>query len=334
MKKIFSFIIASLVFANVYGQQDPIFTKYMFNSLVINPAYAGSEGHLSMGILHRSQWFGLGGAAAPQTQTITVHTPLKNERVGVGGSLINDAIGATNTFTGNLCYAYRIPMRKWNLSFGLQAGAQYYNFDPSKLSLQTVIDNAFTPYTKVKPNFGGGIYLYKEKKFYAGLGVPHLIEWDLREKVSSAPKDTLAKQYRHYFFTMGGTIPLNGDALLFKPSLMVRNTGLLSKFNKVAYYKGYLAPTSFDVDLSLMFYQTLWLGAAYRSALEQFTGTSSFSSVNAWGAYYLKNGMRIGAAYDYPLTTKFGQAAIGSFELFLGYDFDYKVKKVVTPRYF
>jgi type IX secretion system PorP/SprF family membrane protein len=333
MKKIFSFIFASLVMASVYGQQDPIFTKYMFNSLVINPAYAGSEGHLSMGLLHRTQWFGLGGAGVPQTQTLTLHTPMKNERVGVGGSLINDAIGATNTFTGNICYAYRIPMKKWTLSVGMQGGAQYYSFDPTKLTIVSP-DDVFVAYNKLRPNFGGGLYLYKEKKFYAGVGVPHLIEWNLREKTNNTPKDTLAKQYRHYFFTMGGTIPLNGDALLFKPSLMIRNTGLLSRFNKLNYYKGYLAPTSFDVDLSLMFYQTLWLGAAYRSAFEQFTGTSSFSSVNAWGAYYLKNGMRLGLSYDYALPTKWQQVSQGSFELFLGYDFDFKVKKVVGPRYF
>lgn len=329
MKKIFSFVSALLIVATTYGQQDPLFTKYMFNTLVINPAYAGSEGHLSMGLLHRSQWFGIKGG--PQTQTLTMHTPLKNERVGIGGTLINDAIGPTNTFTGNLCYAYRIPMKSWKLSIGLQGGARYYNFDATKVTTPGP-DNVFVSYSKLRPNFGGGIYLYKEKKFYLGLGVPHLIEWNLREKTSGS-RDTLSKEYRHYFFTTGAAIPLNGDALIFKPSLMVRNTGLLSRFNKLDYYKGYLAPTSFDIDLSLLFYQTLWLGSSYRSALEQFNGKSSFASVNVWGAYYLKSGMRIGLSYDYNLT-KLQQATTGSFELFLGYDFDYKVKKVVTPRYF
>lgn len=282
-----------------------------------------------MGLLHRSQWFGIKGG--PQSQTLTIHSPLKNERVGLGGSLINDALGATNTFTANVSYAYRIPMKKWNLSFGLQGGAQYYNFDASKVTTYSP-DVVFTSYSRLKPNFGAGVYLTKSRKFYAGIGVPHLIEWNLREK-TSGPKDTLAKEFRHYFFTTGAAIPLNGDALIFKPSLMIRNTGLFNNFNKNAYYRGYLAPTSFDIDLSLFFYQTLWLGAAYRSAFEQFNGKSSFASVNAWGAYYLKNGMRLGLSYDYNLT-KLQQATTGSFELFLGYDFDYKVKKVVTPRYF
>ncbi|MFZ4543050.1 MAG: type IX secretion system membrane protein PorP/SprF [Saprospiraceae bacterium] len=329
MKKIFSFIVASLILANVYGQQDPLFTKYMFNSLVMNPAYAGSEGYLSMGLLHRSQWFGLKGG--PQSQTLTLHTPMKNERVGLGGSIINDALGATNTFTGNICYAYRIPMKSWMLSVGLQGGAQYYNFDATKVTTASP-DVVFNSYSKLRPNFGGGVYLKKERKYYMGIGVPHLIEWNLRER-TSGPRDTLAKEFRHYFFTAGAAFPINGDQLIFKPSLMVRNTGLFNKFNKSAYYKGYLASTSFDIDLSLFFYQALWLGGSYRSSLEQFSGKSSFASVNAWGAYYLKNGMRVGLSYDYNLTV-LQRATAGSFELFLGYDFDYRVKKVVTPRYF
>jgi hypothetical protein len=280
----------------------------MFNTLVINPAYAGAENHLSIGLLHRTQWFGIGGRGTPQTQTVTVHSPLKNNRVGIGGSLVNDQIGATNTFTGNLAYSYRIPLKKWSLAIGMQGGAQYYNFDPSRLTLVDPTDYAFVPYSKIRPNFGGGLYLSKDK-------------------------DTLPKQFRHYFFMTGAAIPINGNALIFKPSLMVRNTGLLSNLSKQNYYKGYLAPTSFDLDLSLLFYETLWLGASYRSALEQFSGKSSFSSVNAWGAYYLKNGMRIGLSYDYGLT-KLQQAAQGSFEIFLGYDFDFKVRKVDSPRYF
>jgi len=329
LKGFFSLLAAALFSIHLCAQQDPLFTKYMFNSLVMNPAYAGSEGYMSAGLLHRSQWFGLKGG--PQSQTLTLHSPTRNERVGLGGSLINDALGATNTFTGNLCYAYRIPMKSWMISVGLQGGARYYNFDASKVTTVSP-DVVFTSYSKLRPNFGGGIYLKKDRKYYFGLGVPHLIEWNLRERTNGS-KDTLAKEFRHYFFTAGAALPLDGDALIFKPSLMVRNTGLLTNFNKTAYYKGYLAPTSFDLDLSLLFYQTLWLGGSYRSSLEQFTGKSSFSSVNAWGAYYLKNGMRIGLSYDYNLTV-LQRAAAGTFELFLGYDFNFKANKVATPRYF
>jgi type IX secretion system PorP/SprF family membrane protein len=330
MKRISIAIVGLLLALNVFGQQDPMFTKYMFSSLTFNPAYAGAENHLSLGVLHRTQWFGFNGG--PQTQTVTAHTPLRNERVGVGMNIMNDVIGPTQTLGANISYAYRIPMGKLKLAIGLQAGGEYFAFYKNKITPFDPQDLAFdNDFSKFLPNFGTGIYLSKEKKFYVGLGVPKLIEWRLREAQGSTQ---VASQVRHAFFTAGTAIPLNGDALIFKPSVMVRNSGVLSSFNKNKFYNNFAAPTSYDIDLSLFFYQQLWLGAAYRGAIDQETGLARNSSVNAFAAYYLKNGLRIGTAYDYPLLSKLGGATIGSFELFLGYDFDYKVKKVVTPRYF
>ena len=105
-------LLAFLIFASgiSFGQQDPMFTKYMFNSLVFNPAYAGSKDHMYLGLLHRTQWYEINGA--PSTQTITLHTPLKNDRVAVGATMVNDKIGPTNNLGANLVYAYRIPLQK------------------------------------------------------------------------------------------------------------------------------------------------------------------------------------------------------------------------------
>lgn len=335
MKKICTAIIGLCIAMNVYGQQDPMFTKYMFSSLTFNPAYAGAEDHLSLGLLHRTQWFGFGGRATPQTQSITAHTPLKNERVGVGLQIMNDVLGPTNTVGANISYAYRIPMGKYKLAIGLQGGGDYYTYDHTKITSETPGDLALdSDFNKFLPNFGTGIYFSKEKKFYIGLGIPKLIEWDLRAKSGGVTNPGQnARQVRHAFFTMGTAIPLNGDALIFKPSIMIRNSGLLSKFNKSKFYNNFAAPTSYDIDLSMFFYQQLWLGAAFRGAIDQSKGLGSASSVNAFAAYYLKSGLRIGTAYDYPLN-KIQKAGTGSFELFVGYDFDYRVKKVVTPRYF
>ncbi len=142
-----------------------------------------------------------------------------------------------------------------------------------------------------------------------------------------------AKQYRHYFFSTGMAIPVKGDMLIFKPSILIKNVGLLSSLNKDSAYRNFGAPTEFDIDLSLMFYQAFWIGASFRSAFEAFNDSSSFDSIDIWASYYLANGLRIGAAYDYTLT-KLQQPAQGSFEVMLGYEFDYKTKQLVTPRYF
>jgi type IX secretion system PorP/SprF family membrane protein len=338
MRKIItSAIVACLFTAGLYAQQDAMFTKYMFNSLVYNPAYAGSKDHMAIALLHRTQWWGIDGA--PTTQTLTAHTPLRNERVGVGFNATNDVIGPTHTIQANLSYAYRIPVgKKSKLAVGVQGGVISWRADWNKLTLEDELDGAYDGDLEpnfILPNFGGGLYFYNDK-FYAGLGVPHLLEYDLRKKGLNGEEiqtDIWAKQYRHYFFSTGAAIPLKGEMLVFKPSILIKNVGLFSPLNKDEEYQNFGAPTEFDIDLSLMFYQALWVGVSFRSAFEAFDNTSSYDSADIWAAYYLANGFRIGAAYDYTLTKLQGPAQ-GSFEVMLGYEFDYKTKQLVTPRYF
>ncbi len=331
MRKIFTFVAFLFCGSFAFGQQDAMFTKYMFNSLIYNPAYAGAKDHLAVGLLHRTQWWGIDGA--PSTQTFTIHTPLRNERVGVGLSAYSDVIGPTHSVGGNLSYAYRIPIGRGKLSIGLQGGVTSWRADFTKLLLDDGTDSAFnddpTPSFWL-PNFGAGLYYYT-KRFYVGLGVPNLVEFDLRKNAENVP--IYARSYRHYFATVGAAFPLNGDALIFKPSIFVKNVGLLSDLNKDAAYQNIGAPTEFDIDLSLLFFQAFWIGASFRSAIEAFNNTSSFDSVDIWASYYMMNGLRIGAAYDYTLT-KLQPEAQGSFEIMLGYEFNYRTKKAVTPRYF
>jgi hypothetical protein len=142
-----------------------------------------------------------------------------------------------------------------------------------------------------------------------------------------------ARQYRHYYFTASAAMPINGENLVFKPSLLIKNVGLDSRLRKDPSFQKIGAPTEFNVDLSLFFYQTLWLGASFRSAIEAFDDRSSFDSADIWASWYLSNGLRIGAAYDYTLTSLQSPAG-GSFEVMMGYEFDYRLKKTATPRYF
>jgi type IX secretion system PorP/SprF family membrane protein len=182
-----------------------------------------------------------------------------------------------------------------------------------------------------KPNIGAGIYYYS-KNFYTGLGVPRIIEYDLIPgRVDQLP--IYAKQVRHYFYTIGAAIPLNGNALVFKPSALVKASAPDSRFKRDSTFQAVGAPTEFNIDLSLFFQETLWVGTSFRSSIEVFQDKSSYDSIDLWAAYYLSSGLRIGASYDYTLT-KLQTRAQGSFEVMLGYEFDYKTKRVVTPRYF
>lgn len=311
------------------AQQEPMFTKYMFNSLSFNPAYAGSHDHLTLNAIRRQQWIGLEGA--PTTYSIIAHSPLRNDRVGVGASLINDQIGVTGTLDGALSYAYHIPVgRHTKLSIGLQAGVTNWRGNWDLLTLEDPNDGVFQEnVNKWLPNFGTGLYLYN-RSFYAGLGCPKLVEYDLR-RIDATSTPIYAKSYRHYFATLGGAVPLGGDNLVLKPSLLVKSVDWFSTLRKDTSFQKIGAPTEIDVDISFFFLQTLWLGVAYRTAIER--ELSSDDSIDFWMAYFFKNGLRLGAAYDYTLTD-IQRVSSGSFEIMVGYEFDYKTKRVVTPRYF
>ena len=145
-----------------------------------------------------------------------------------------------------------------------------------------------------------------------------------------------ARTYRHYYFTAGGVIPVKGEEIIFKPSLLLKSVGFLGDFNtNVRDPQKIGAPVEFDIDFSFLFHQALWVGVSFRSAVaaQAFGGESSFDSADIWASYYLKNGMRIGISYDYTLS-ELNDFNNGSYEVMLGYDFVYNTKKVATPRYF
>jgi len=328
------------------AQQDPMFTKYMFNSQVFNPGYAGSKDYMSINLLGREQWLGatiptgIGESFrySPSTQTLAFQNPV-GERVSLGFTAINDRIGAVSSTTFNAVYAYHFPFASGNLSIGIQGGLMSYRADWSRLTFKDprVTDVVYAEQnpSRIIPNVGLGIYYFSEK-FYAGFSVPHLIEYNLRpvDSLEVSNGVSIATLYRHYYFTAGMAIPISGKDLVFKPSLLIKNVGLLSDFSATRNATNQVgAPTQFDIDLSLFFYETLWLGISFRSAfeIEAFGGNSTVDSGDIWMAFYLRNGMRIGMAYDYTLS-KLSSFQNGTFELMLGYDFDYSVRKVHTPR--
>ena len=319
----------SLASGAALAQQDAMFTKYMFNSLSYNPADAGSKDFMSIGLLHRSQWLGIDGA--PTTQTLTAHTPLRNERVGVGLAITNDAIGPTDITFANLSYAYRIPVSdRLRLSVGLQGGLESWRADFSELVLEDGTDVAFQgTENRLLPNFGAGLFLFGER-FYAGLSSPHILEYDLRDNTDPNVSNP-ARAYRHYYAALGAAFPLGSEDVMFKPSMLFKNVGLFSGLAKEEALEDIGAPSEVDIDASVLFYQRFWIGTSFRTALN--TSRSSFDSVDLWGSVNLDNGLRIGAAYDYPLT-ELNQVTSATFELMLGYEFNFLNKRIVTPRYF
>ena len=153
-----------------HAQQQVMFTQYMFNGLVLNPAYAGSHETVSATALYRQQWTGLDGA--PSTQTFSVHSPVKNERVGLGLFIIRDKIAITEQLGSYLAYSYRIPLGNGKLSFGIQGGVNTYQVDYTQINVDR---NAFNrgDLRELHPNAGAGIYYYTDR-FYLGGSSPQL----------------------------------------------------------------------------------------------------------------------------------------------------------------
>jgi len=344
MKRII--IAATILLFSLPGiaQQDPMLTQYMFNTLSYNPAYAGSRDGMSINILHRDQWLGFNdNIGKPVTQIFTMHTPVRSDRVGFGLTVSRDVIGVTNQTGVQAQYAYRIPTGRGHLALGLQGGISNwradFSTDNSGLTLQNPSDPAFVADNQNMrnlwlPNFGAGLY-FSTESLYFGFSVPHILDNDLRrEAIDPNSPNLFARQYRHYY-AMGGVVMKLSEAVHFKPSFLIKNVGLFTEFREQAndLSQGIAAPTEFDIDASLLFNETLWLGVSFRSAFEGASDISSSDSIDFWASLQFGNGLRIGAAYDFPLT-EIRQVSSGSYEVMVGFDLNYDKDKIVTPRYF
>lgn len=308
MKKYFFFFLlaaSSFKAGDIFAQQDPQFSQYMFNPLYINPAYAGSRGVMNGALEFRKQWVGFDGA--PTTMVLAVNTPTKKGKVGIGLEVINDQIGPKSTTGGYLDYAYRIPVGKGKLAFGLGAGVMSYKVDWDKVTYKDGAD-AYDQLNMVKitkPDFKFGIY-FNNKKFYTGLSVTHL-----NREVYTVVKDSLtfsAKMVPHTFFTIGRAFQLS-DNVIFSPSIMTRG----------------VSPTNGDLDLNLnfKFRDALWLGVSLRTDKDFI----------AMAQYNITKNFKLGYSYDMSMSPlKTYQS--GTHEIVLGFDFNLFQSQVLSPRFF
>ena len=199
MKKIILFFALNIFSLGLFAQQDAMFTHYMFNTLAVNPAYAGSRDAFTVTGLHRSQWVGFEGA--PVTQTLTMHTPIPLKNAGVGLSFVNDKVGPTNMTSFYVDFSYKIKLgSKANLAFGMKGGVNLLKGDLTSLSLTSPNDPTYisNEQSDVLPNFGFGLYYFTDK-YYIGASIPKLLENDFKNN-SVAGSTDLGGEEKHYFF--------------------------------------------------------------------------------------------------------------------------------------
>jgi len=308
MKKLI-IILGLIVNLVAQAQQDPMFTHYMYNTLMINPAYAGSRDALTITGITRNQWVGFDGA--PITQTLTVHSPVGSEQVGLGASIVQDKIGPTKSTSVFADFSYRIRLsQKSKLSFGLNGGFSFFSADlPSVLlDQQNDVDFAQKIQNRPMPNFGFGLY-YTRERFYAGISTPKLLKDNYYEGTTLANL-TAAKEQGHYYYIMGSVFSLS-RFVDFKPSGLIKMT------------KG--APIETDLSALFEFNNRLTAGVMYRTgdALGVLIGLN------------ITDQLSIGYSFDFSTTNTTVTYNQGSHEIMLRYDFLYNnVHRIKSPRYF
>lgn len=306
MKKI---ILATVAFialgSSLKAQQDAMFTHYMYNTLWLNPAYAGTRDAFTVTGIHRSQWVGFDGA--PIDQTITMHTPILNGKMGVGLSVLNDKIGPTKSTSIALDLDYQVKLsKKSKLSFGLKGLANMYSNNLNALTTGDQNDLAFAQNTqRVLPNIGAGLYYYRER-FYVGISTPKLME----NKLTTNSLGSASKEQRHYFFIMGTVFNLGKDVKL-KPTCFVKATEA--------------APIEGDVTATFLIKDKFSIGAMYRTG----------DAVGVLLGYNFTEQFTVGYSFDWSMANTTGKYNNGSHEIMLRYDLISKSKaKIKSPRFF
>lgn len=309
MKNIFITVLIVVASISSFAQQDAMFTHYMFNTLSVNPAYAGTREALTITGLHRSQWVGFDGA--PQTQTLTLHTPIFNENLGVGLSVVNDRIGPTNMTSVYGDFAYKIKINeKAKLSLGLSGGLNIRRNALMDIPLDDDSDVSFAKNeeSELLPNFGFGAYYYTDK-FYVGLSAPKLLENNFKTN-EIAGGTSLASEARHYFFIAGMIFNINKEFKL-KPTVLVKYTNA--------------APIEADITATLLYKDKIWGGLMYR------TGDAAGVLIGM----YVTPQLAVGYSFDWSFGNKTVKYNAGSHEIMLMYDLVFNNKeKIRSPRYF
>ncbi len=303
IKSLILVVFIALLSIEINAQQDPQFTHYMYNTMSVNPGYTGQRDVLSATALYRTQWVGIDGA--PKTLTFGVHSPLKNERIGLGLNVVSDQLGPASETSIDANASYTIPLNKFGdfkLSFGIKAGIHMLDTDWSK----GVFQNPEVLYNDninlISPTLGTGVYLHASN-WYLGASVPNILTTDYYDDF----KESIAAERVHYFFIGGYVFDLSENTKL-KPAFLVKAVSG--------------APIIADLSVNALLHEKFTLGLAYRWD-DSFSGLAGFQ---------VSQGVFIGYSYDLT-TTRLNNYNSGTHEITLRFELP-PIGKILSPRFF
>jgi len=292
MKKLILNFVILLITGLGYAQQQAQFTQYMYNTISINPAYAGSREQMVVNLLNRNQWVGINGA--PITQTLSVHTSIPSTKLGIGLSVINDKLAYERTTYLATDVSYTIKFKEdYQLAFGVKIGASKFSLDNDILNDPEYNDDPFLDYLYYKwsPNIGAGFY-FRSDSWYLGLSAPKLINYADNQSLEYVNLDRVS-----YYFNGGYLFDVNKH-IKIKPTFLVK------------YTDG--APISVDISGSILLKEKLWLSGFYRFN----------ASFGALVNMKVSDSMSIGYSYDY-IVSDLRPFTSGSHEIILNYEFPF-----------
>lgn len=284
------------------AQQKVQFTQYMFNGLVINPAYAGADEALSLTFIQRKQWSGIN--QAPSTQTLSAHTLFKKRQNGLGFTLINDKIGVHRNLNILTSYAYHLKVGENSyLSMGVQAGIHNRKSNYGSLIGNSNADPRLSsePISNTSFDLGMGLY-FRSRRLHVGLSAPEL----LPENISLNDSLTIRLSEVNFFLFSKYRIAVS-EFIDVEPSVLLK------------YLSG--VPFSYDLNMSLIYRKVITFGLSYRKR----------ESIDFMLKGQFTPQLQFGYAYDHPIG-EVSKASGGSHELMIQYLFKYTQEKVTSPR--
>lgn len=294
-------LIVILVFVTALSkaQQLPMYSQYLTNDFIINPAIAGSKPYYPIQINSRSQWSVL-GAIAPKTNTLSYHMPLAYDAIGVGAVVMQDQTGPYSQIGVNLSFAYHIQLDKddiTRLSLGLSGLMTQHTLRQDDLTFHNPDPEFQGSYSKMVPDASFGVYLYS-KNFSLSASAHQLFESTFKEAVSDIFGDN--SQVRHYFAHASYLINVHSD-LAIEPSVLVKSTDV--------------SPTQLDINTRVIIDNNYWAGLSLRSS----------QSLVIFGGLNLGS-MFLSYSYDYGISA-LSSVASGSHEISLGFNINDKRKR-------
>jgi len=301
-----AFVSAWLLNTNVRGQQLPLYSQYLLNSFVINPATAGINDYSLIQTNVRYQWVGFHDA--PRTFTISANIPAKPEKIGMGGFVYTDITGPITRSGINLAYAYHIEMgNELKLSMGMFGGLMQYRVNGEEILLADEEERYLFEGVEsaIVPDASFGIYLYTDRGF-AGFSFNHLLQNQLKTDLFNKNSESFGYLSSHLFITGGYRFELNSVWEL-EPSVHLK---LVSPI-----------PAQIDASVRVFYQAEVWLGLQYR------TQDAMVITVG----YEYKERLLIGYSYDFT-TSNIKNYSSGSHELMLGYKLGgYPTKEGYSP---